>query len=92
MLETDGRGTGIRPFPRIGSITLEGGGRGGGKNIFSLVSRQFSTLDVWYFVTRIGCFRSEVREDVGESLRREHFPDEIFIVFFFFFGNVGGRM
>lgn len=42
-------------------------------------------MDVWYFVTRIGCFRSEVREDVGESLRREHFPDEIFIVFFFFF-------
>lgn len=44
MLETDGRGTGIRPFPRIGSITLEGGGRGGGKYIFA---RFEAVLDIW---------------------------------------------
>lgn len=75
MLETDGRGTGIRPFPRIGSITLEGGGRGGKKNIFSLVSRQFSTFGAGCVVFR---YSDRLLSIGGKRGRRRKFETRAF--------------
>lgn len=73
MLETDGRGTGIRPFPRIGSITLEGGGRGGEKKY--IFARFEAVLDIGCVVFR---YSDRLLSIGGKRGRRRKFETRAF--------------